>query len=78
MKNIFTPKTNAKIRPFDIIVRRRNTAIYRHKILTALGSKNWNKLPANIKSLTSITKFKKYIKTWCGPICKCNVWRMVK
>ena len=25
MNNIFTPKTNAKIRPYDIIVRHHNT-----------------------------------------------------
>ena len=35
------------------------------------------KLPANIKSLTSITKFKEYIRTLFGPRCKCNVCRMV-
>ena len=40
MKNIFTPKTNAKIRPHDdVIVRHRNTATYGDKSLTALGSK---------------------------------------
>ena len=49
-----------------IIVRHHNTAIYGDKSLTALGSKIWNKLPTNIKSLTSITKFKEYIRTWFG------------
>ena len=77
-KNIFTPKTNAKIRPHDIIVRYHNTAIYVDKRLTALGTKIWNKLPTNIKSLTSITKFKKFTRTWFGPNCKCNVCRKVK
>ena len=78
MKNIFTPKTNAKIRPHDIIVRYHNTAIYVDKRLTALGTKIWNKLPTNIKSLTSTTKFKKFTRTWFGPNCKCNVCRKVK
>ena len=77
MKNIFTPKTNAKIQPHDIIVRHHNTATYGDKSLTALGPKIWNKLPTNIKSLTSITKFKEYIRT-CEPSCKCNVRKMVK
>ena len=63
MKNIFTPKTNGKIRPQDIIVRHHNTATYGDKSLTALGPKIWNKLTINIKSLTSITKFKGYIRT---------------
>ena len=47
MKNIFTPKPNAKIRPHDIIVRRHNTAIYGDKSFTALGPKIWKKLPQN-------------------------------
>ena len=78
MKNIFSRKTNAKIQPHDIIVRHRNAATYGDKSLTALRLKMWNKLPTNIKSLTSITKFKEYIRTWFGPSCKCNVCRMVK
>ena len=78
MKDIFTPKTNVKIRPNDTIVRHHNIATYGDKGLTALGPKIWNKLPTNIKSLTSITKFKEYIRTWFGPSCKYNVCRMVK
>ena len=66
MKNIFTPKTNAKTLPHDIIVRHHNTATYGDKGLIALGLKIWNKLPANIKLLTSITKFKGYIRAWFG------------
>ena len=33
MKNIFTPKTNAKMRPHDIIVRHHNAATYGDKNL---------------------------------------------
>ena len=80
MKNIFTPKTNAKIQPHDIIVRRNNTATYGDKSLIALGPNIniWNKVSTNIKSLTSVTKFKEYIRTWFRPSCKCNVCTMVK
>ena len=80
IKNIFSPKTNAKIRPHDIIGRHHNTATYGDKSLTTLGRKKWCKLPTNTKSksLESITKFKKCIRTWFGPNCKCNVCRMVK
>ena len=78
MKNIFSPKTNAKIRPHDIIIRHHNTATYGDKGLTALRTKIWNKLPTNIRSLTSITKFKECIRTWFGPSCICNFCRMVK
>ena len=31
-----------------------------------------------IKLLTSMIKFKEYIRTWFGPSCKCSVCRMVK
>ena len=48
MKNISTPKTNAKMRPHDIIVRHHNTATYGDKHLTALGPKIWNKFPTDI------------------------------
>ena len=78
MQDIFTPKTNVKIRPNDTIVRHHNTATYRDKGLTALGPKIWNKLPTNIKSLTYIIKFKEYIRTCFGPGYKCNLCRMVK
>ena len=78
MKNVFISKRNAKTRPHDIIVRHHNFATEGDNSLTALGRKIWSKLPANIKSLTSITKFKEYIRTRFGPSCKCNVWRMVK
>ena len=49
MKNILTPKTNAKIRPHDIIVRHHNTATYGDKSLTDLRSEIWKKLPTNVK-----------------------------
>ena len=67
IKNILIPKTNAKIWPHDIIVRHHNTATYRDKRLTALGRKIQNKRPVNTRSLTSIKKIKKYIRTQFGP-----------
>ena len=75
MKNIFTPKTNAKTRPHDIIARNYNTATYGNKRFTALGPEVWNKLPTNRKSLISITKFKEYIRMCLGLV---NVCKMVK
>ena len=78
MKKVFTSKTNTKIGPHDIIVRHHSTARYSDKSLTDLEPKIWNKLPTNIESLTSITKCKKYIRTWFGLSCKCNVCRMAR
>ena len=73
MKNIFTPKENAKVRQNDIIVKRINTSRFGTKSLRSLGPKIWNNLPSNIKSETSFLKFKKYIKTWLGPKCRYEV-----
>ena len=70
MKNIFTPKENAKVRQNDIIVKRINTSRFGTQSLRSLGPKIWNNLPSNIKSETSFLKFKEYIKTWLGPKCR--------
>ena len=70
MKNIFTPKENAKVRQNDIIVKRINTSRFGTQSLRSLDPKTWNKLPSNIKSETSFLKFKKYIKTWLGQKCR--------
>ena len=80
MKNIFTPKKTRKNMTtwYHSHNNHHNTATYSDKSSIALGPNMWNKLPTNVKSLTSITKFKEYIKTWFGPSCKCNVCRMVK
>ena len=73
MKNIFTPKENAKVRQNDIIVKRINTSRFGTQRLRSLGPKIWNNLPSNIKSETSFLKFKELIKTWLGPKCRCKV-----
>ena len=71
-KNIFTSKTNSRDRPFDLLVKNRNTEKYGSRSLMALGPKIWNALSENIKKETSLTRFKEYIKSWSGPICKCK------
>ena len=61
MKDIFTPKADPKIRPYDILVKHHKSAKYGDKSLIALGPKIWNQLPSNVKSLNSITNFREYI-----------------
>ena len=73
MKNIFSPKTDARVRPNNIIVKAHNSATYGDKSLTTLGPKIWNSLPEHIKSENSYLKFKEYIETWFGPNCRCNI-----
>ena len=50
MKDIFTPKENAKVRQNDIIVTRINTNRFGTQSLRSLGPKIWNNLLSNIKS----------------------------
>ena len=78
MKNIFTIKRNPRIRPFDLLVRTRNTEKYGNKSLTALGPKIWNALPEIVKKETSFKKFKEYIKSWSDPTCKCKMCQSVQ
>ena len=77
MKDIFTPKRDPKVWLYDIIVKHHKSAKYGDKSLIALGPKIWNQLSRNVKFLTSITKFKEYIRTWFGPSFKCNICRMI-
>ena len=41
--------------------------------LRAFGANIWNTLPEYIKSTTSFLEFKKFIKTWPRPKCRCSV-----
>ena len=77
MKYIFTPKRDPKIKPFDILVKHHKSAEYGDKSLKVQGPKIWNQLTSNVKSLTSITKFKEYVRTWFGPSCKCNICQLL-
>ena len=77
MKNIFTSKQNARVRPHDLLVRSHNTATYGDKSLKIVGPKIWNALPTEIKRETSLSKFKEYVKLWSGPSCKCNFCKSI-
>ena len=57
MKDMFTPKSDPKTRPFGILIKHPKFAKYGDKNLIAFGRKIWNQLPSNVKSLTSINKF---------------------
>ena len=48
MKTIFISKTNFAVRPFDLLVKNRNTETYDSKSLMALGPEIWNALPEKI------------------------------
>ena len=45
------------------------------KSLRAFGANIWNTLPKYIKLTTSLLEFKKFIKMWLEPKCKCSVFK---
>ena len=61
MKDIFRPKLHPKVRSNGSLVKH-HTIKSGAKSLKTLGPKIWNQLPGGIKSETSYTKFKKYIR----------------
>ena len=72
MKEIFI--TNVKRSGSNkLYVQSHQAKTYGEKSLKTLGPKIWNDLPENIRSATSLSRFKTLIKTWSGPYCKCNL-----
>ena len=63
MKNIFSIKTNAWVRPYDILTKAYQSSTSRDNNLAKLGPKIWNLLPQNIKADTPYLKFKEYLAT---------------
>ena len=59
MKNIFTSKQNAQVRPHELLVRSHKAATYRGESLKILEPKIWNVLSTKIKCETLIGKIKK-------------------
>ena len=77
MKNIFTSKQNARVRPHDLLFRSHITVTYGDKSLKLLGPKIWNALPREIKRETSLSRFKEYVKLWSGHSFKCNLCKSI-
>ena len=59
-------------RPHDLIVPRVNQTKFGLKSIQYEGAKLWNHIPNSIKSAENLEIFKKLIKSWQGPTCKCN------
>ena len=75
MKNIFSIKTNARVRPNDISVKAHKSPNFGDKSLTNLGPETWNVLAQDMKAETSYLIFKEYIATLFGPRCICNLYK---
>ena len=72
MKDIFHYSPNLTHKKHNLYIHTQNTR-FENKSLRAFGVNIWNTLPEHIKSTTSLLEFKKFIKTWPGPKCQCNV-----
>ena len=46
---MFTPKSNAKVRKNDVLIKKHNSVTYRDKIVLNLGPKIWKELQQDIK-----------------------------
>ena len=73
MKEIFHYSPNITNKKHNIFVHFQNTTRFGSNSLRAVGAHLWNSFPENIKSTTSLFKFKEFIKTWPEPACKCNL-----
>ena len=75
MQDIFKSKlSNYSLRqPFDLQHHRPNQVTFGSNSLRSLGPQIWNGLPNNIKTADNLNIFKRMIKEWDGPNCKCNV-----
>ena len=61
MKNIFTSKQNARVRPHYLLTRSHKAVTYGDESLIILGPKIWNALPTEIKRETSLSRFQKHV-----------------
>ena len=73
MKDIFHYSPNVTHKKHNLYIHTQNTTKFGNKSLRAFGANMSNTLPEYIKSTTSLLEFKKFIKTWSGPKCKCSV-----
>ena len=62
------------LRDSSILMRPKvNLTQYGLKSFRSYGAKSWNHLLVSYKARISINEFKKLIKSWDGPKCKCSV-----
>ena len=69
----YHPQSNYSTRrPLNLFVPRVNQTTYGLHSFRYQGTLLWNSLPEEIKTAANLNTFKKLIKNWSGPACKCN------
>jgi hypothetical protein len=53
-------------------LRKYKTVTYGQNAISYQGSKLWNNLSNNEKNTTDLVVFKRFIKSWKGPECRCG------
>ena len=64
-------------RPYDLKIPRVNQNTFGLKSIKYEGARLWNHLPKTIKSAENLITFRRLIKTWQGPNCKCSFCKNV-
>ena len=59
-------------RPLDIYVPNVNQVKFGYRSFRFEAPTVWNRLPNEIRTAEHFPEFKKLIKLWSGPICRCN------
>ena len=59
------------------VVRANQVKKFTEKSLRVQGPKIWNRVPLPIKNVENLFAFKRYIQTWDGVSCKCNLCRKI-
>ena len=74
MQSIFISRTSKhpSRNPNNLNHFRPNQVTFGSKSLKAIGPQIWNCLPNEIKSADNLNSFKRLIKQWDGPSCKCS------
>ena len=75
MHSIFSSRTlnNPSRNPNNLNHFRLHHVTFGSKCLKAMGPQIWNCLPNELKPADTLNSFKRMIKQWHGPSCKCNV-----
>ena len=73
MKDIFQYSPNVTHKKYNLYTHTQNTTKLGNKSFRVFAAHIWNALPEYIKSTTLSLEFKKFIKTWPGPKCKCSI-----
>ena len=56
-----------------LIQQRMKTTTFGIKSFTYYGVHLWNSLPIDVKNAVNLKSFKRLVKNWQGPVCRCSV-----